>query len=116
MESSFLHGGFTALGPATVWLRMRVPLVAGEAPSAWQRVLVAADSASGVSATLDFTRYVFVNPDLTVHLHRQPLGEWVCLDARSVVEPSGVGLATSTLFDEHGPLGTSLQSFYVAAR
>jgi acyl-CoA thioesterase len=79
-------------------------------------VLAAADSGNGVSGALDYTRYVFINPDLTVHLHRQPLGEWVCLDARTVVEPSGVGLATATLFDEHGPLGTSLQSLYVAAR
>ncbi len=116
MEYAFLEGGFTEQGPAKVWMRMRVPLLADEAPSGWQRVLCAADSGNGVSGVLDYRRYTFINPDLTVHLHRQPLGEWVCLDARTVIEPSGVGLATSTILDEHGPLGHGLQSLYVAAR
>lgn len=116
MEYRFLEGGFTNPGPARVWMRMRVPLVAGESPSPWQRVLCAADSGNGVSAALDYRRFTFVNPDLTVHLHRQPLGEWVCLDARTVVEPSGVGLATSSIADEHGPLGYALQSLFVAER
>jgi hypothetical protein len=116
MEYRFIDGGFVELGPSTVWMRMRVPLVAGEAPSPWQRVLCAADSGNGVSAELDFQEFIFINPDLSVHLHRVPLGEWVCLDARTVVEPSGVGLATSMIFDEHGPLGHGLQSLYIAAR
>jgi hypothetical protein len=116
MEYRFLDGGFVEAGPARVWMRMRVPLVAGEAPTPWQRVLCAADSGNGVSGVLDYHRFTFVNPDLTVHLHRQPLGEWVLLDARTVIEPSGVGLATSTISDEHGPLGHGLQSLYVAQR
>lgn len=116
MEVRFLEGAFTEPGPAKVWMRMRVPLVEGEAPSPWQRVLCAADSGNGVSGALDYRNWVFINPDLTVHLHRQPLGEWVLLDARTEIEPSGVGLATAALSDEHGALGTSLQSLYVAAR
>lgn len=116
MEYAFVAGGFTEQGPARVWMRMRIPLVGDEAPSGWQRVLCAADSGNGVSGVLDYRRYTFINPDLTVHLHRQPLGEWVMLDARTVIEPSGVGLATSTILDEHGPLGHGLQSLYVAER
>ncbi len=80
------------------------------------RVLVAADCGNGVSATLDFRRYLFINPDLSVHLHRHPVGEWVCLDAETAVEPTGCGLAVSTLSDEHGPIGRGLQSLFVAAR
>ncbi len=116
MEYRFLSGGFTEIGPASVWLRMRHPLVAGRSPSPWQRVLIAADSGNGVSGAVDFRRYLFINPDLTVHLHRQPLGQWVHLDARTVIEPSGVGLATAALADEHGPLGHGLQSLFVAQR
>jgi hypothetical protein len=116
MDCRFLQGGFTDVGPASVWMRMRQPLVEGEEPSPLQRVLAAADSGNGVSAALDFDRYVFVNTDLTVHLHRLPRGEWVHLDARTVVEPHGVGLAESSLSDEHGPLGRSLQTLFVATR
>ena len=64
-----------AQGPATVWMRMRQPLVAGEQPSPLQRLLVAADSGNGVSATLDWARFVFINVDLSVHLNRMPAGE-----------------------------------------
>ena len=78
-------------GPAVVWMRMRQPLVAGEEPSPLQRVLVAADSGNGVSATLDWARYLFINVELTVHLHRALAGEWVCLDAITIPEPNGVG-------------------------
>jgi len=116
MEYRAVEGGFAELGPAKVWMRMRFPLVLGEHPSPWQRVLIAADSGNGISSEVDFHHYLFINPDLTVHLHRQPLGHWVHLDARTVVEPSGVGLATSAIADEHGPLGYGLQSLFIAQR
>ena len=70
---------------------MRHPLVAGEEPTPLQRVLIAADSGNGISSTLDFRRYLFINVDLTVHLHRLPAGEWVCLDAVTVPSPPASG-------------------------
>ena len=72
MEYRFVSGRFLEPGPATVWMRMRDALVAGEQPTPLQRVLVAADSGNGVSATLDWSRYLFINVDLSVHLHRLP--------------------------------------------
>jgi hypothetical protein len=116
MEYRFVSGRFLEPGPATVWMRMRQPLVEGEEPSPLQRVLVAADSGNGVSATLDWSRYLFINVDLGVHLHRLPEGEWVCLDAITHPEPEGVGLADTALYDERGPLGRALQSLLVRKR
>ncbi|MFF7974315.1 acyl-CoA thioesterase domain-containing protein [Streptomyces sp. NPDC007905] len=116
MEMRFAAGSFLERGPATAWMRMRVPLVAGEEVTPLSRVLTAADSGNGISAELDFHRYVFVNSDLTVSLHRHPQGEWVCLDARTMVDGAGIGLAESALHDEKGPLGRSTQSLYVATR
>jgi Thioesterase-like superfamily len=116
MEYRFVAGAFLDPGPATVWMRMRHPLVAREAPSALQRVLVAADSGNGVSATLDWRRYLFINVDLTVQLHRMPEGEWVCLDAVTIPEPTGVGLADTALHDERGPIGRATQTLLVATR
>jgi hypothetical protein len=116
MEYRFLAGSFRDLGPATVWMRMRHPLVAGEQPTPLQRVLTAADSGNGVSATLDLGRYIFINVDLTVHLHRRPVGEWVCLEAITLPEPNGVGLADTGLHDERGPLGRALQTLLVRER
>ena len=95
---------------------MRQPLIAGEEPSPLQRVLVAADSGNGVSATLDWGRYLFINVDLTVHLHRPLAGEWVCLDSITIPEPSGVGLADTALYDGRGPIGRAAQTLLVGPR
>ena len=116
MEYRFLTGAFRELGPAIVWMRMRQPLVAGEQPSALPRVLTAADSGNGVSATLDLARYIFINVDLSVHLHRLPAGAWVCLEATTLPEPNGVGLADTALHDERGALGRALQTLLVRER
>jgi hypothetical protein len=116
MEYRFARGSFLEDGPATTWMRMRHPLLAGEEPSPLQRVLVAADSGNGISSTLDFRRYVFINVDLSVHLGRMPDGEWVCLDSVTVPEPSGAGITDTMLFDERGPLGRAAQTLLVAER
>ncbi len=116
MEYRFAAGGFLEKGPATVWMRMRHPLVEGEQPSPLQRVLAAADSGNGVSATLDWGRYLFINVDLTVELHRLPEGEWVCLDAITIPEPTGLGLSDTALFDERGPIGRATQTLLIAER
>jgi Thioesterase-like superfamily len=116
MEASFVSGGFLEQGPAVAWLRMRVPLVRGEPISPLARVLIAADSGNGVSSGLDYRRFIFVNPDLTVHLHRHPEGEWVCLQAETIVSRRGMGLAVSALHDLRGPIGYGLQSLLLGQR
>ena len=116
MEARFLSGGFVEPGPAVVWLRMRRPLVAGEETSPLQRLLVVADVGNGVSASLDYRRFVFINVDLTVHLERMPRGEWICVDALTLPQPNGVGTAESTLFDREGRVGRALQTLLIAER
>ncbi|WP_351229947.1 thioesterase family protein [Streptomyces sp. NPDC002133] len=116
MDTRFTEGAFREQGPGTCWMRMRMPLVAGEEIRPLDRVLVAADSGNGISNVLDFSRHVFVNADLTVHLHRHPVGEWVCVEARTSVDPAGIGLADSQLHDEKGPIGRSAQSLFIAPR
>jgi len=116
MEYRFTQGAFMEAGPATVWMRMDVPLLPDQDPTPLQRVLAAADSGNGVSAALDWDRFLFINVDLTVHLHRMPEGEWVCLDAVTLPEPNGVGMADTRLLDEHGPIGRAAQTLLIAER
>jgi hypothetical protein len=116
MEIRFVAGGFLEPGPATAWLRMRKPLVAGEEPTPLQRTLIAADVGNGISAALDFRRFLFINVDLTVHLERMPKGEWVGVDAMTLPRHSGVGTAESTLFDENGRIGRALQTLLISER
>jgi hypothetical protein len=116
MELRFTTGAFTELGPATAWLRMRHPLVAEEEPTPLQRTLIAADVGNGISAAVDFRRFVFVNVDLTVQLERLPQGEWVCVDAVTLPRERGNATAESVLSDESGRFGRALQTLLVAAR
>jgi len=95
---------------------MRVPLVAGEKILPLERVLAAADSGNGISNVLDFSTHVFVNPDLSVHLHRHPTGEWVCVEAGTSISSAGIGMTEAALHDEDGPIGRSVQSLFVAPR
>ena len=116
MELRFAKGSVFELGPAVCWFRQRVPLVEGEDPSPLCRVIVAADSGNGISAVLPFRDHLFANIDLSVHLARQPAGEWVCLDSRTRVSSDGVGYAESDLWDEVGRIGVGAESLLVARR
>jgi hypothetical protein len=111
-----LVGGETGTGHATAWIRLRGELLPGVAPSPLARACAAADFSNGLSAILPFERWLFVNTELTVHLHREPDGEWIGVDAQTVSGTGGAGLATATLHDLHGPFGVCAQSLFVERR
>jgi Thioesterase-like superfamily len=115
IENRLAEGRFFN-GPSAAWFRMNHPLVKGETPSPYQRVAVAADSGNGISAALDFSKYVFVNCDLTINLFRRPVGEWICLQSRSLLGGNGCGLAESALYDEQSLIGRATQSLAVRLR
>jgi hypothetical protein len=115
IELRFARGDW-GRGPALGWFRFAIPLVAGETPSALQRAAAFADFGNGLSRALDFRTHLFVNTDLTVHLHREPVSEWVALDARTDLDAAGIGQATSVLRDERGRIGVAAQSLFVDER
>lgn len=114
IEWRWAEGGWYVPGPAKVWTRMRHPLIEGEPATPLQRIVVVADSGNGVSAALDWKRFLFINPELSVHLLRRPEGEWVCLEAGT--EVADTALATSVLSDRSGPVARGAQSLLVAPR
>jgi hypothetical protein len=105
-----------ALGPGRVWMRLRHPLLPGLELTPLARLAATADFGNGVSAALPFDRFVFINADLTIHLQRQPRGEWIGLNARTLLEDGGSGLAESVLHDVHGPVGRAFQTLVVGPR
>lgn len=100
-------------GPGVAWFRLKCPVVAGEPISPIARVAAAADFGSGVSNPVRLTNANAINPELTVHVHRHPVGDWVCLDAGAWAQPHGVGMADTRLFDERGVIGRGVQSLLV---
>jgi len=87
-----------------------MPVIAGEEPSPLQRVAAVADFANGVTLGGVGDGYTFINPDLTIVVHRFPVGEWIALDATSFPEDAGIGVAESELHDERGRFGRALQT------
>ncbi|NND85111.1 MAG: thioesterase family protein [Acidimicrobiia bacterium] len=109
------EGTFTEPGPATVWLAFDAELVAGEPMSPTQRAVIASDFSNGLSRMAEAWEVLFMNSDLSVHLARPPIGEWVALDGESIWNPDGRGVATSHLFDAHGPIGRATQTLFLGS-
>jgi hypothetical protein len=104
------------LAPNWAWFRLRLPLLPGEEPSGLVRVCAAADFPSGISYVVDPRNITYVNPDLSVYVHRLPLGEWVMVDACTWLQPYGAGFAEGALYDEKGRIGRSVQGLLVEPR
>jgi hypothetical protein len=119
MEMRFLRGESLRSEPsgaATVWMRLRHPLLACEPLTPLARLVAAADFGNGVAFVLPFEEYLFINADLTISLDRRPQGEWIALDARTLLHPDGIGWAESILHDERGPVGRATQALVVQRR
>jgi hypothetical protein len=116
MEMSVANGEVGVPGPAAVWFRLAVPMVAGEETTPLMRVAAAADFGNGISGAVAWDEYLFINPDLTIYLHRLPAGEWVGLDARTWPTHEGVGVADAALYDERGRIGRSVQALLLDRR
>lgn len=101
-------------GPTQAWMRT-VPLLADEAPSPFQRICPLADCGNAISRNADPIPLTFVNTDLTILLHRPPVGEWLGMDSVSRWEPNGIGMSDSLLFDDEGPVGRALQVLSIRA-
>jgi hypothetical protein len=106
-------GAFLSPGPGRAWLRLEVPVVAGEVPTPAQRVAAAADFASGVGNPLDVTVAAAINADLTIAMHRPLNGDWVGIDSRAWAHAQGTGMAEAVIHDLDGPIGRSVQCLLV---
>jgi hypothetical protein len=113
-EWRFTSGGFDVPGPAGVWSRMRIPLIAGEPSTGLARLLVLADAANGISGELPWGKWMFIPPGMTMTMLREPAGEWVHLAARTTLGTDGIGLCHGRLSDERGPVGLVSQPLLVA--
>lgn len=91
------------------WVHTEVDLVAEETASDLARFVGLVDTANGIATRVAPSEWMFPNVDLSLHLYRQPRGDWVGLDTTVIFGADGVGLTTSTLHDVHGALGRAEQ-------
>lgn len=96
-------------GPTVVWMKT-VPLLEHEEPSPFQRMCPLADCGNAFGRNVEPIDVSFVNPDLTIVLHRDPVGDWLGSQSVGYWEPTGQGLADALLFDEQGVVGRAMQT------
>jgi hypothetical protein len=96
-------------GRAHYWVRTPVTLVADEEASRVAAVAGLLDIANGMTVRRDPRSVAFPNVDLTAHLFREPCGGWLGFDTTVSFGADGLGLTSSVVHDEVGPVGTSAQ-------
>ena len=100
-------------GAAVFWLSPMLHLVDTEETTALERLAMVVDCANGVGSVLDPEKFVFMNTDTVLHLHRLPTGADFGLRARASVGPDGIGVTTAEIFDRTGFIGASAQTILI---
>jgi len=116
VETRNAQGDPSQPGGGAAWFRLAVPFVEGMPTSPAMRAISAADFGNGLSWVLPARRYLFANADLSLHLHRQPVGEWIGLQSQTQVDAGGAGVTLSRLFDEQGSIGMAAQTLVLRER
>lgn len=104
-EKSFMNPG-----PGFSWFRLRGQVVSGQDPSPLVTLATLADMGNGNGTVLDPHRFLFVNPDINLHLYRIPELPWIGMFSVADISACGYGLADSLLFDRRGKVGRVTQS------
>jgi hypothetical protein len=96
-----------------MWIRLAVPVVAGERARATSRLTVGFDFAQLINADLEHATapMTLINPDVTAHVLRPPTGEWTAVTGTTRFEPAiGRGVSSAMLADELGPFAVASTS------
>jgi hypothetical protein len=101
--------GAPSAGRSTTWVAAEVALVAGQRTSVLADYVALVDTANGTAVREPPAAWMFPNVDLTIHLHRDPVGRWVGLDTTVVFGPDGRGVTATILHDVEGPVGHAHQ-------
>jgi hypothetical protein len=109
-------GTFRTPGPAAVWFRANRAIIEGEEISPLMRAAIAADFCNGTSAVVSWDHWTFINADLTITLAREPVGDWILLDAETWAGREGSGIAFAKLADTKGYFGRAVQNILIEKR
>jgi len=112
-ETRYPKNEDNSAGPTSIWLKT-VPIYTNAPSSGFQRICPIADCGNAISRNGEPQQFGFLNTDLSIHLHREPLGEWFRSDAISQWNANGIGMSDALLFDEHGAVGRAVQSLVIS--
>lgn len=101
-----IEGAFGTVGARKTWMAEVRELVEGRALTPFVRVAVSADFASPFANAGD-QGLKYINSDVTVYLHREPVTEWIGYEVINHGSTAGVAIGECFLYDEEGPIGSA---------
>jgi Thioesterase-like superfamily len=111
VDHRVVRGGYGVPVPSAAWLRLKVPVIAGQESCGLSQLLAVADFGSPLSQTNALgPGFGLINVDVNVTIFREPVGSWFYLDATGHVGDGGIGLAVTMVSDLEGTLGVITQS------
>lgn len=103
-------------GPAAIWIRQTMPLVAERAADTYALCGLFGDLGNGISAMESMRDLLAVNTDLTLYLTRRPVSQWMAIQSVTVSHGLGLGISDSLVYDASGFVGTANQSLFIDRR
>jgi hypothetical protein len=113
IETRQVDGEPDRTGPGTVWTRLCADLVQGTPTCPVVHAAMLSDFGNGVSQVVDPKRWSFANVDISLHMVRRPVGEWLLVEADAMLQGMGVALTNMTLADRTGPFGKAHQTLFI---
>ena len=101
---------------STFWSKLRCRVFAGEEPTGIERLAAVVDFASGAGNAMDYTRFSSINPDLTVHILKEPRSDWIAIRGRTLRAIDGIGMSHATIHDLKGPITEASGSLLLGER
>jgi hypothetical protein len=114
IETRVVSGTNGEPGPGVIWTRFNADIVAGAPIRGMVHAGMLSDFGNGVSNVLQRGHWSFANVDISLHLARRPTGDWLLIDAQTMLHGRGVGLVNSVLADQDGPFGRAHQTLFIA--
>ncbi|AYJ85409.1 thioesterase family protein (plasmid) [Sphingomonas paeninsulae] len=116
LETRLVSGALREPGPAALWVRFGHHHVQDEPLSPLLRAAILGDFGGGLGSVLDRAAWTYANLDITLHLTRAPVSDWLLIDASTASEGNGVGRSDMILADTRGPFARGHQTLFVAPR
>ena len=97
-------------GSGICWTRLPISVIDGVDNTPNLRAIMASDYGNGIGQVHPDKNTGFINADINIFLHREAIGEWICIAAKGIAEITGVGMVETRLYDKEGAFGKVVQT------
>lgn len=104
-ELRWISGRLGEIAQRRVWMREKRAMIGGEALTPFLRVAAGVDYVSPLANVGALGTYNYINSDVTMYLHRSPVGEWIGYESTAHEASDGIALGHCNIYDVQGRIG-----------